>query len=60
MNRKLLISINPSESTLKENQQQCVDAMNYLAGTLEHSHPDLFSELNNLQAKVTQRLKFKQ
>ena len=60
MNTKPLISISPFESSPKENQQQCVDAMNYLAGTLKHSHPDLFAELDALQVKITQLLELEE
>ena len=60
MNRKPLISITPFESSPKENQQQCIDAMNYLAGTLKHSHPDLFAELDELQTKITRRLELEE
>ncbi|MFG6094362.1 hypothetical protein SPB21_03890 [Leptothoe sp. ISB3NOV94-8A] len=56
MNRKPVISIIPFEKSNKENQQQCVDAMNYLAGTIKHSHPDLFEQLDSLQSEITKRL----
>ena len=60
MKKEPLISIALFESLPKESQQQCVDAMNYLAGTLKHSHPDLFAELDGLQTKITRRLELEE